>query len=310
VDELDEDRLHVVITLRPLARILPSRWQQNIQMGHVIAFEDWLHRLLDPGQLDPSRSPGVFWTVHRHDKLVRRWADVLGPDRVTIIVLDDTDRDRVLHAFEAMLGLRSGTLATPVGPSNRSLTLDETEAVRAFNIEAKARGVSEGVALSVMLQGAVPFLKEHDPLPDARRIELPDWAIERTASVQRELVDGIVETGVRVHGDLGLLAQVPRPTGIDQPVPTDGPPRISALMTIGALIGAGIIPEDARAPITTASAGPAAEAAAATGRVGMERTRLGRHRTRILAGALARSVRAMATNRANAVLRRARSTPR
>ena len=54
VDELDEDRLHVVITLRPLARILPSRWQQNIQMGHVIAFEDWLHRLLDPGQLDPS----------------------------------------------------------------------------------------------------------------------------------------------------------------------------------------------------------------------------------------------------------------
>jgi hypothetical protein len=307
--ELGSDRLHIVVTLRPLARILPSRWQQNVQMGQTVAFEDWLGRLLHPDRPDRSESPGAFWMVNRHDALVRRWADVVGPDRVTVIVLDDADRDRVLRAFEAMLGLRPGTLLTPAGPSNRSLSLDEVEAVRAFNIEAQARAVPEDVALSVMFQGAVPFLKELDPLPGSTPIALPDWALDRAASVQREIVDGIASTGVRVDGDLELLARVPEPGDVDVPSQTDIPARLPALMTIGALIGGGLIPQEARLP-AAAGEDPAPEVDAVAERIGTERARLGRHRTRLLARALARSITLAVKSRAAAMRDRLTRTSR
>ena len=32
-DDLDAARLHIAVTLRPLARIIPSMWQQNVQAG-------------------------------------------------------------------------------------------------------------------------------------------------------------------------------------------------------------------------------------------------------------------------------------
>ena len=39
VRDLDRERLHVMVTLRPLGRILPSQWQQNVQGGMTKTYE-------------------------------------------------------------------------------------------------------------------------------------------------------------------------------------------------------------------------------------------------------------------------------
>ena len=214
----------------------------------------------------------------------------MGAENVTVLVLDETRRDQVLRTFESMVGLREGTLDSPAGPANRSLTLEEAETIRAFNIEARARDMPGDVTLSVMFQGAAPFLKEREPAPEATRIELPQWAISDTAAVSRAIADGIAESGVRVVGDLDALTWVPR-SGPRAAVATRGvEPRLAALVTVGALIGGGLVPERSRAPGGDRKRMDPATARTHRARteIGSERRMLGQRRARILAKALVR----------------------
>ena len=42
VGDLDPARVHVVLTVRSLARLLPSQWQQHVAAGLTLAYEPWL----------------------------------------------------------------------------------------------------------------------------------------------------------------------------------------------------------------------------------------------------------------------------
>src|SRR6185369_7146537 len=58
VADLDPSRTQVVVTLRPLAAILPSQWQQYVQGGMTTAYDGWLDAMLNrpPGAIAPG-----FW---------------------------------------------------------------------------------------------------------------------------------------------------------------------------------------------------------------------------------------------------------
>ena len=203
VTDLGADRLHVIVTLRPLASILPSQWQQYVQGGMTLAYDEWLDLMFNQpqGKVSPS-----FWVRHRHEALVNRWADAAGGSNVTVIVADDLDRDRQLRLFEQLTGLREGTLVPETNLSNRSLTLPEIETVRAFNLAFRAEGLGTQLHTKVMRFGAAEHLKRRTPGADEPRIETPAWALERATEVAREIVEGIHASGVRVIGDLDSLA--------------------------------------------------------------------------------------------------------
>ena len=132
-NELGRPRTHVVITLRPLVKIVPSHWQQSVQSSMRMSFDQWLHAMLDD---DGNRAVNpAFWHRHRHDQLVARWADAIGPENVTVVALDDKDHGMVLRTFEQLTGLTAGTLEAVDDFTNRSLTMPEVEALRAFNLE-------------------------------------------------------------------------------------------------------------------------------------------------------------------------------
>ena len=68
VDDLDPARIHVVMTLRPLARILRLAWQQNVQTGETVAYDAWLQELFNR----PDDAPDMpLWLSHRHDRADR-----------------------------------------------------------------------------------------------------------------------------------------------------------------------------------------------------------------------------------------------
>ncbi len=241
VNDLGGARVHVVVTLRPLARIIPSQWQQYIQSNWKVSFDDWLDAMFNkaPGKVTPS-----FWYRHRHDQLIARWAEVVGYDHMTVVALDETDHDFVLRAFEGLTGLSEGTLEAVPDAANRSLTLPETEAVRAFNVAFRNEGLSRPLHSRVMNFGAARYMKEATPPEDALRVEAPQWALDRAGVVAREMVDAITATGVRVVGDLESLAQVPTShlDGDHQPVVTV-PPSVAATMAMGVLYSSGLARE-------------------------------------------------------------------
>src|SRR5437764_13689617 len=118
IADLGGARVHVVVTLRSLTRILPSQWQQYLQNGFDFRYLEWLEGILS----EPPRTPTPgFWRRHRHDKLIARWA-AAGAGDLTAIVTDESDPLMLLRTFESMLGLPGGFLEPQEGAVNRSLT--------------------------------------------------------------------------------------------------------------------------------------------------------------------------------------------
>ena len=212
VEVLGGARVHVVVTLRPLARILPSQWQQFVQGGLAEPFDDFLKRALNAARAasdEPAAARLIrrFWHRHRHDHLIARWAEVVGRERMSAIVIDDRDRNSAVRAFEQLLGVRQNTLVVAEDTSNRSLSLAEVDLLRELNGQFAAATAGDGSRRNeIQSFGIAEHLKAR-PLEDsAARIAIPAWAVEEIATISREIVAGIRDTGVDVLGTLDALS--------------------------------------------------------------------------------------------------------
>ena len=68
VTDLGGPRVHVVVTLRPLAKVMPSQWQQYLQNGLRTPYLEWLDGMLRQPPYDQPTP--TFWQRHRHDRLI------------------------------------------------------------------------------------------------------------------------------------------------------------------------------------------------------------------------------------------------
>jgi hypothetical protein len=245
VDELDPDRVQVVVTLRPLARIMPSQWQQFVQNQLIQDFDSWVDGLLNEprGKITP-----VFWRRHRHDELVQRWVDVVGPERVTIVALDDSDRDMVLRVFERLVGVREGTLVSEAELANRSMTVPEIEVIRHFNIQYRAQKLPVPLYSRIMRFGAAQEMRMRPPEPDEMKLELPAWSVEPISNLAREMLGAVRATGARIVGDLDSLAAVKTSRTVEEDAApgagtanTKVSPEVAASAAMGVLVASGLV---------------------------------------------------------------------
>jgi hypothetical protein len=209
---------------------------QYVCDGSVVAWEDWLRAMFGPN--DRRITPG-FWRRHRHHELVARWAEVVGPERVTVLALREHDRGGVFRDLEGLLGLAEGVLEEHEGLGNRSLTWPEAEAVREFNIRVRAGGLSRVELHRVVHYGASRYLKDQPTDPAAPRIELPDWVLDDVRREAEANVANLRGLGVTVAGDLEGLAAVPGPRGADLPSPA-GAADVAATFAVGVMIATGM----------------------------------------------------------------------
>lgn len=232
VEQLGGTCVHILITLRPLAKIMPSQWQQYVQNGLRMGYENWLTHMLKKA---PYEQPNPsFWRRHRHDRLVERWVRAVGPERVTVVVVDDCDRGGLMRTFEVLLGLPANLLQEVPDTANRSLTLAETEMLRNLNKEFRGNGLPEELYSKLVRHGAVMHMKNTcSPTSQDVKISTPQWAIEAAAGIGAEMAQRIAATGVRVLGEPALLSAVPKPV-----TETFTEPRIAPEVAAQALYGA------------------------------------------------------------------------
>lgn len=203
LDDLDRRRVRAVLVVRPIAKILPSAWQQGLKLGGHQRFAEWLHTVLH--QADDPRSQR-FWRIHRHDALARRWASALGPDRLTVIVADDRDPDFVVSAFSKLLGLGPGILARAPERTNPSLSAFEAEVLAELNrVYFEQGGTLREYRTAVMrtFDGYVNHLR----VGAGERIAIPAEEGEAVRRIGEEIAQGIRATGAVVVGDLDRLTQ-------------------------------------------------------------------------------------------------------
>jgi hypothetical protein len=202
--QLGVNQTKILITLRPLERILSSQWQQYIQFGTVISpFEDWLRQTLDVF----ARTEEVkgFWLRHRHDELVRRWGSVFGTSNILVIALNPRDHGLLFRSVEELLGLRESTLVDDGRLINRSLTAPEAEAIR--SIYERLQDLELGDLsrhIRYMVSPSELIKRNRVPVGEAK-IELPRWALERAREISAEMAQNIARSGARLIGNINDL---------------------------------------------------------------------------------------------------------
>lgn len=216
-------RLHVLVTLRPYAALLVSSWQQYLKTGITRTFGSWLEAVLaDPPDQRVTR------TFHRRSDqggVLRRWAAVVGADRVTAVVVDKAVPSALSDTVEALLDLPPGFLVQDgLGgrQANRSLSASEAEVLRRLNAELKDR-LTWGEYDALLRKGGVDrLLQARTPGPEEGGSALPAWAAERASERGRRYAAEIRASGVRVVGDLDVLAapvRGPEESDTEQPAP-------------------------------------------------------------------------------------------
>lgn len=245
IRELGGDAVHVVVTLRPIVGIFPSQWQQYVQNGLRLTYDDWLRRMLD-SDMEDHPSP-MFWRRHEHGVLVERWTKVVGKDRLVVIAPDPTDRSVLLNSFESILGLPTGFLVPEVERTNRSLTVGEVDLLRRLNKEFRRRGWSKDAYHRVMRLGVTRQLL-HSKISGQgeARMSTPQWVVDRCTALGAESAQRITATGVPIMGDVSHLAEPPsNPADVrpdEEPTPWAPPSADTALEAVlGAIIGSGIV---------------------------------------------------------------------
>jgi len=201
--------LHTVITLRSFAHMLPSIWQEHLKAGGGKGtFENWLRAILRPSD-DAERAKAALYD---HIALVNRWVEVLGPDRVRVVVVDRHRPDFVFHAFEGLLDLPEGFLAAgrTVEGRNRSLTAPEAELFRRLNRVSRRNGLPWTSHSRLVVHGSIARVLA-EPV-DAPPVRVPAWAASIANERAAEIAEHLDASPVPVVGDLGTLAD-----GIRQP---------------------------------------------------------------------------------------------
>lgn len=220
VDALPAQELRVVITARDLARVIPSHWQTAIKNGGRQTWTEFAESVCrddtqpspqtsdDDAASDRRREPrGVaerFWRHHDIAAIIRRWRQVVPPERITLVSVPPAgaDPDLLAARFGSVVGVTLTGLSQPDPQSNVSLGAHSAELLRRLNLKMTDAQLDQTrQAFRVALGRSVLSARAGDEPRFALTHEQHDWASTRAERMTRQ----IRSSGVRVVGDLSDL---------------------------------------------------------------------------------------------------------
>ena len=227
--------VQVVVTLRNLGKLLPSSWQQYLKYGMTTSYDAWLTDVLaTPGS---SKMTPTFWKRHDHGDVITRWAQAVGPQNLTVMVLEDVPRNYMFETFAQFLGVPPEIFNSRMElTSNRSMTAAEAEVLVRLNKKVKKTMQWTDYVTLVRRGVALGMVEGREPDPHEPRLHTPDWALDAAQQVGIASVNTIRESGVVVLGNLDSLT-----TKIDStsaPAQIDQLPIDAAVTAIESVINA------------------------------------------------------------------------
>jgi hypothetical protein len=206
------DELHVVITVRDLARQIPAEWQEHLKHRSTLGFEDFVRSVRERG-----RESEWFWHVQGFPGLAQRWAQFVGAERVHVVTVPPpgAGQEVLWGRFATAVGIDPDGFDLDVRRSNTSVGLEQAELVRRLNLELDDRLTRQGAYSVLVKDGLVNEVLSRRP---GTKLSLTrddwDFAVTHAEGMVRDLE----ALGVDVVGDLGDLV----PQG--EPV-AEAPPR-------------------------------------------------------------------------------------
>jgi hypothetical protein len=217
LDATGAERTHLVYVARRLDKVLPSHWQQQVRARMTAFYPDFLREVLAPGS--DTWATRLVMAPQDVGAVLERWGRLLPPERMTVIIADESDRNALPRTFESLLELPTGLLIPPELPANRSMGFAETETLRRLNRVTREEGWTPSEYRHLVQLGAVKALKARPSAPRTRITGVPDWAFDRVADLADAQVEAIMRSGAQVVGDPEQLRV--REHGRPVPVPAE-----------------------------------------------------------------------------------------
>ena len=267
VAEAAGQEMRVVLTVRGLASVIPSEWQQYLKHRMTLDYATFLKRV----RSRKGRWAEHFWLRQDIVAICDRLSEVVGRDRIDVVVTPDRSADPqgLYRMFGQVVGFDPNQLSWPDRNVNASWGYVEAEVYRRTNeafgdrLPRYERDYQPGLRWP-LVQGVLPRSA-------SARIPLPPSELQWVGHVAREHVDWLADSGIRVHGDPSTL--------IPSTADTADLPTLDADSVASAAIEA-LANFAVSAHKRTPPSGSTATAAAAGGRLrrvaGRARRRLGR----------------------------------
>ena len=193
--------VRVVLTVRGLASVIPSEWQQFLKHRMTLDYPTFLTRI----QNRKGRWADHFWRRQDLVAMCARWAEVVGRDRIDVVVTPDrtADPEGLYRMFGQVVGFDPHQLSWPQRNVNASWGYVEAEVYRRANealgdrLPRYERDYQPGLRWP-LVQGVLPRSA-------SARIPLPPSELEWVTHVAREHVAWLQDAGIRVHGDPSSL---------------------------------------------------------------------------------------------------------
>ncbi|HEV2375971.1 MAG TPA: hypothetical protein VGS19_27860, partial [Streptosporangiaceae bacterium] len=220
VRSLQPAQVHVVLTVRDMASLLPAEWQETVKHRNSRAWEDWLADVIDRESVDPDRRQWWFWRVHDTLALLGLWARYVPPARIHLLTTPrGADSGLLWTRFASLLGVDPASVDMTRARPNASLGMPETEFLRRLNQALPAEVPDWFYMWNVKETVAHRALAAR---PRNGRLALPTdreaWAKEQAET----LVAGLRESSYDVVGDLAEL--MPPQGGEPATSPANSPP--------------------------------------------------------------------------------------
>ncbi len=240
--DLGTTRISAVFCVRPIARLLPSYWQERIKAGAHQPLPEWLEQVMTQREGSDLRdATNRFWRAERHDQLATRWARVLGKERVTAIILDESDPDETLRSFARAVEVAPEIFSGVKSVTNRSLSAWEATALQYMNAALILESRDASIARVVSSAASDRFLARE--VSAGPRSELPQHIVDVITPIQTEIIAGLHSSGIRIIGDPSKLASpvVVKHIESSDPFNLDATAQIATDLALAALSVSGIL---------------------------------------------------------------------
>lgn len=203
LDRLPGLEPHLVITVRDLARQIPSGWQLLVRTGATRSYDDFLRQLVDRGPA--SRR---FWINQDLPAVVKRWEKLVPAERIHVVTVPPPGgpRELLLERFCSVVDVDPGALRTGRPTANSSIGVVQAELLRRVNLELGDRlGNRRRYGDTVKRVFGGEILASQTGPRDKAPAELAEWC----RSVAEEHVAFLRSGGYPIVGDLADLVPSP-----------------------------------------------------------------------------------------------------
>jgi hypothetical protein len=210
-EQLADFEVHVVVTVRNIARMFTAQWQEAVKNGNVESFAAFADRQLATLPEPADRVMAGFWRGQNLAWLLDRWRPHVPPERTHVVVspAGGADPEVLWRRFAEAIEFPADAIDVSTVPgSNESLGTPQIALMR--QVVTALDGRLEQPWYSVVAkrwfaQSMLSRIRSRKPVT-------PAPVAEQLAGVARTWIELVETEGYRVHGDLAeLLPAAPEP---------------------------------------------------------------------------------------------------